>query len=485
MRNSHRTKSPESIIKLGFAVAIILFTFVFFRVIHPLIVFDTDDWYYIYYTRRAIPMSRLWNPARVLPEVLMPVVSEMASYTLYPITGDFIGSLATMHALTVTVFIVFYIENFRRVCEESFGCSLNISICCSIFFYIFHFLAFRNKFSDNSYLLYAQNVTCYFYYVIPTLLNASIVMWMIRDNFCDQFFDKDCMFKKGLFILLSYLAVFSNLYCSIIIAAYALAKLIIDYKKPIKGNIIYIFIVAMWVISCAYELSGGRAESVQGFSSFFPDLRKTVEILLNGCRNLNKMFILVVFFAAAALFPLRRRIKNKRQLSILLLAFLFTIAFEILLCTATGYNRINRSDVILPYFMFIFLMIGIILGIVMREYKHVLLIVPLVFLILFSEINTEGKTFIESNTLNINSKTAEAISNNILNQIIAASQSGEDEMFLYVPQWDSDDNWPHATYAASRFSKALMKHGIIERDIEITLKPDLEMREKYICKSSN
>ena len=99
----------KRIMEVLFFLILIIFTYIFFRVIHPLIVFDTDDWWYIYFSRKAIPMPGTWNPARVLPEILMPLVSEIASYTLYPITNDFIGSLATVHALVVSLFVIIYI----------------------------------------------------------------------------------------------------------------------------------------------------------------------------------------------------------------------------------------------------------------------------------------------------------------------------------------------------------------------------------------
>ena len=40
------------------------FFLVWFTKIHPLTVFDVDDWAYIHYPRRAVPLPTYWTPTK-------------------------------------------------------------------------------------------------------------------------------------------------------------------------------------------------------------------------------------------------------------------------------------------------------------------------------------------------------------------------------------------------------------------------------------
>ena len=69
------------------------FLLVWFTQIHPLVVYDADDWTYLAYVRSATPIWGDWNPAKVFPETVMPFFSTVAVYTLMPLQVYFKGSL--------------------------------------------------------------------------------------------------------------------------------------------------------------------------------------------------------------------------------------------------------------------------------------------------------------------------------------------------------------------------------------------------------
>lgn len=66
---------------------------VFFLLIHPLYIFDTDDWINIGRERPLYPSHYYFNPIKVLPEILYPLISVSSVRILYPLTGDFVGSI--------------------------------------------------------------------------------------------------------------------------------------------------------------------------------------------------------------------------------------------------------------------------------------------------------------------------------------------------------------------------------------------------------
>ena len=85
----------------------------------------------------------------------------------------------------------------------------------------FHFLVFRSEASNNSYLFYCHNVNCYYNYLFPSMLNASLVMYMMHNERFEEFLVSGSTEKRGFFILIVYFAIFSHLPASGILAVYA------------------------------------------------------------------------------------------------------------------------------------------------------------------------------------------------------------------------------------------------------------------------
>ena len=73
----------EHILLIGFSTIIFLSMLLFFLRIHPLIIYDADDWLYASYFRLPIPIWNDWNPSRVFPEIFMPLCSTLAVYLIY------------------------------------------------------------------------------------------------------------------------------------------------------------------------------------------------------------------------------------------------------------------------------------------------------------------------------------------------------------------------------------------------------------------
>ena len=86
---------------------------------------------------------------------------------------------------------------------------------------------------------------------------------------------------------------------------------------------------------------------------------------------------------------------------------------------------------------------------------------------MFFNINTSTRTFRESNTLKMSPEDCYLINDIIINQIKEHVDKGETEMTLYLPKFDSSDNWPYATYGLDRIKNSLYKHEIIKNDITI------------------
>ena len=66
---------------------------IFFTTAHPLVPYDGDDWLNLSILRKTVPMTGAYNPIKVLPETLFPLVGLVAAYVVYPLIGDYILSL--------------------------------------------------------------------------------------------------------------------------------------------------------------------------------------------------------------------------------------------------------------------------------------------------------------------------------------------------------------------------------------------------------
>jgi hypothetical protein len=208
--------------------------FIFYTVAHPLYIYDTDDWTYISYSRQPWPCAEQWNPTKVLPETLMPITAELGIRFIMPFSGDYIGSMAIAFAGMLVLFIIAYVYQFGKTLASLFNLRVGIKEIISVIFLIYHFLPFR---VNNKYLLYGGNVTCVFNYLIPALMNATIVMWFIG-NGMENLHDNSFL-KRGFYVLVLYLAINSNMFHSIILASFAGANLIISFVGGylLEGNI--------------------------------------------------------------------------------------------------------------------------------------------------------------------------------------------------------------------------------------------------------
>lgn len=130
--------TQESVLKkyeLAFvSLLAFLFFLLFFYKIHPLVLLDTDDWTYSYMARRAVPQWGAWNPARVLPEVLMPLVTLISKSSLDVFMQNHFAAISLGYAITLSAFIATMVCFLYRLLEKS-----NSRLVLLLYFLICHF----------------------------------------------------------------------------------------------------------------------------------------------------------------------------------------------------------------------------------------------------------------------------------------------------------------------------------------------------------
>ena len=169
-------------------IGIFLFMLVWLIKVHPLVISDGDDWGHMSFARRALPELRLWNPAKLFPELFMSFCCTFAAYTIVPITGDYVLSMTIISAIVMSGFIALYVYSFGSCLKRLFSISTGICVFVEGLFLVLHFLIFRMGDVNNTYLFYCVDLNCYYNYLMPALLNASLVMILFKNEKITHFF---------------------------------------------------------------------------------------------------------------------------------------------------------------------------------------------------------------------------------------------------------------------------------------------------------
>jgi hypothetical protein len=487
----HITK--ESIFTVIVLCSIFYAVFSFYAFINPIIPYDGDDWQYLGTYRAPFPKWGGWNPTRVLPEVLMPLTGYIAAFCIYPIVHDYILSITLTTSLIISGTITAYMYAIKGGVEKILNLNGFMSTVLSVLFLILHFVFFMSRPQDNMYMFYTFNLTTIFYYLIPDMLNCSLVLIMLKSLDFSATFVSYSNGKKSIFIIAIYFAIFSNLFCSEILGVFCFCMIVIDIFKLIQRKLsiksfiqrqsVYLVIETLWGLSIFMELFGGRAHMLGGVKTF--DFIGAVYSFCSLLRTINGAvlcgILIILFFFVFFLLEKDNLIINNKLLwkNIICLMFcFFPMVFVSLVAAAKSipsYAGIPNS----MYGVFFILLLGITLalGFLVQKFTWVEILMPL--LVLFSVVTLmNSKPVAVSNTSQFLSQTCVQIDQALIKQLTDADARGDNQVALHVPVWKGD-NWPHSNGTVHALPKTLHRHGILTHSIQTTMVKDEHFFETY------
>lgn len=479
--------------KLNIIVAIVMFIalFAFFAYAHPLIIFDSDDWYHFTRVRYPWPEWKSWNPIRVLPGTIMPLAGYVAAYFVNPFTGDYINSVTYVSAfltsisITITVFLlgVCTVKTLDMPAEKAYIFAI---ISC-----LWGFCIFGSDINSSEYLFRAPNLTCYYYYMLPALLNLSLVFYLMTKEDFPNIYKEMSGGGKGIFILICYLALCSNLFHNVILATYSGLQILYEFfrckgsgfRKRIVENVkrcyVYYAILVFWLALLPFEAFGGRANSIRISANIW-------ELLFRSFKNLQNIDLHILFLVYVGLLMigigiicyknrsisfLKAPVAKKVFTDSLLCVVLIAIYFIILGARLNG-NYINWPSVQISFWMFVLAILSLVLGCIIKELKSVQILLPLfIFFMLMNALDGRYR-FKEATTGNVNPITCKSLDYYIIEQFQAADKSGQKEMVLRVPKYKTKNNWPLSVSHGYAIRDTLYLHGLINRnDIKVKVQP--------------
>lgn len=470
-----------------FALAVFAFAFVFFAKVHPLVLYDGDDWATASYQRGALPKWHGWNPGRVFPEIFMPLCTSIGAHVLYPLTGDYVGAMSLVFAFTAAAFITAYVGLLRRFAGRRFALDAPASVLLAALFLALHFLCFRAQEYGNEHLFYAGNVCTFFYYTLPALLNAGLVLLWEAGGCFERFADPRHPARDGLLLLAVYLGVFSNLFGSQILAIYAGVRIATDVcarcvrTKTLRGAAEGLparhawagVVLLLWLAALIFEANGGRAGNLTAGTSLVNGLKQVYWKLPSVRWKFNPLFLnLALLLPVAAVLarwiaPGRTEADSAFAQSAVrhALCLALSAVYLVLLCAATVPSYIQSAQVLLGAVFYGLLLVIDSAAYLIKRFPRLTALLPLALLLIVFETDTRQPTFAESNIDHLPAQTAKAVTEAMIAQMVEMEASGQtDAPRLYVPVGDANDNWPHPTYMLYNFTKTLCKHGILRHE---------------------
>lgn len=472
-----------------------------FYIKHPLYVFNVDDWTYISYKRLPIPDWRFWNPTRIFPEVIFPIISKIGVFAIYPFMGDYIESIALAFAFSVAVFIIVYFAMAAFLIDKMF--SLNITHWTLVFviFVIYHFINDGNGEKLVQYILYGLTLTNTVYYILSSLINAALVLYLMQ-------YDKPLKFELSWKLLLVaiwvYFAINSNMYSSIILISYTLTRIIYELsdflkikkeeRKLLLRNFFHeyymlVVILAIYAISLVMEAKGGRSDSL---SSGGIELFLTCSYFAESIVHLTIWLLPLLLVIGGALIILKINqnqskdaiidIAYKKMSFICGLSSFISVVFLILLSSKVTPSYIKSPKILFSWLFWVLLWALFSLCYLVKRIKQIMYTLPVALLIMCYIILCSNSVYVSSydDTEYISNDNVKKIDNYIIKEAQSADAQGIDYVEVKVPVFNEKGNWPLNTeWGGERIATSLYKHGLTKNYVEIKLVEDAELNEKF------
>ena len=472
--------------KIFFVSFIFISSILFFTTIHPITIISGDDWSNLSLARPAYPMWKGFNPIKVLPEILMPYSGFIASFVIKPLGGtSYLFSLSLITALLLSTLLAIFFYQFYIFFTKTLNSDRKTTTFIGLIFFISLFGAFKSR-TDSYYLLWEINLTCYYNYVIPALMNSAFVLYLSRKDIKEKLLTSNSYFFWSCILLTSYLCIFSNIFHNIILLIFCslTAAINIINRKPIKSCYFYLAIIFAWIIAAFFEINGGRASGIGNHTLF---IKESIVGFINFLKETNKtyrsLFILTMVFGFIFTFISEKKEENYRNFLLFfwmsnICCFMSWILL-IFISSKSSADYVERPAAMWGFYMYAIMASCIAADYFFKRFGKAIILLPILTLILLSKALFPNYSLKESHNMNLTYSRAYEITNNIIEQVKDADKKGLEEMTLRVPKTYSSDNWPFPVYMGTTVSETLKADGIINQRIKIIISPSEELNREF------
>lgn len=477
---------------------------VYFTQISPILPFDGDDWFFNGSMRVPFPLWGVWNPTRVFPEVLSPVCGYIAAFCLYPFTHDYVGAVGFVRAFVVSGFVTVFFYLFYNLLKRSFKLSTRVSFASELLFILSFFLIFKHLNQASYTGFWSNDFDSIFFYLVPGLLNASVIIWMAQYRDFHAKLSKMTISQKGILIIVLYFALFSNTQFNIILATYAFCKMVEVVVKSwphnhslaqlLKSVYVYLIILIVWLLTVVFDMHGARAGSLaqkQPFTALFKNTIRHFKLFISY-QNTKFVFIASLVIVISIVCWCAGIRKNKK-LSVFcislvnnLTCLVLSTIYLLLAYTKAGSEYVSRVDAMWPIVFFFLYNFCICFAWMISESKLIKTLVPLGLTLLALLAFNFNYQPISSTVGGYDAKTVKAVDNYIISQVVKADRNGKSKVVVKVPVDNKNhnpkvgtSNWPHSYDMAGELQNTLYAHHIIRTRMKIIFRPDISVNHKF------
>jgi hypothetical protein len=483
--------NKEDLRKGLYFLFIFISTTVFFTTIHPVTVISGDDWINLSTGRSAIPEWNGFNPIKVLPEISFPFFGNISSSIMMLFGFNFFEAIAYTTAILIAILVVAFLYQLYMLYREKTIFSEYTSFILVSLYFLCLFGMFRTLNNNNSpYMLWEQNITCYYHYIIPALLNGIMSLFLIRKSDSLDTFFKERSVLNAIILLLIYLSIFSNIFASIFLAVvcgaiilFSLLKLKFDFLRTIKKHPLHVLTLIAWLISAIFEMNGGRADRM---AKDHLEIHATVKSLFSLLSLIDLLFLSIIITGVAVglfVYIFKRNedshCTQRYVFWVVVLSGIITSIGLLLICAKASPGYATRPAAMWGLFMFMIITGSLGLGYLLTRFLLLHYVAAIVLLCLVNTTTGQNNSLRESHNGNVSFNVANAIGQNIIDQVKAAENENKRSMILYVPKGDNKDNWPFPITRGKAISETLKSNGIINKNIQIEIVPDKELNKQF------
>lgn len=477
-----------------FAILIFGIMEIFYTSVEPIMVCDPDDWTYISYIRKPWPLWKDWNPAKVFPETFTGMLGYFAAYVISPIIKDYIQSFTWVFATVISFAIMVYILTIAVFLKKVLKMTDKQSVVLAFIAFLMHFLILFSQETDNMFMFTATDLNCFMNYLIPSIfcfiLMIKLLMYFLErpENLLwENFVKKNSYnyFKLGCWMVLLYLAVFSNMVCNIVLIAPFIYMFLINISRQIlcKGIyslcsfqiikkyllFVYVFGLELWCL--IFEYNGGRAASLEfNFDAAVKNIWGDICFVINNLNWLIMSVCLLIIMMAIFLYvyktkkvPLEKKKRENTFIKIMipiLFSFILCLGYVVLICMRLGLNKLRRCENVFIIYIFFGFAVVIALGYLLINFAQGWIMAPFVLYVMIV-VTISGNYKSSIPYYNGDVRLCYAVNQYIIEQYQMVDKKGLSELELLLP----DTGLGEFDFSADRISQTLYNHGVVNLKI--------------------
>lgn len=466
-------------------VLILIMIFIFFITVSPIIPYNADDWRYLSQYRSPLPSLNEWNPARVFPEIVYPLLGYVSSYFVYFTCGDYIESISLTFSFFLSLFIMFLCIAIYKFFNK-YSRSKKTAIFSMFLFITFSFFMFKSKNSENLYLFYSASLTHLIYYSTANILNSIIYIYILNYNFFNSYTFKNKYYLYGIILLIIYFSQFSLTFASIITASCALSVILLRIWHEqshgiLKKSVSYLrnlspfdgilfFTLVCWISAASLDMLGARYAALSphqfnfsaAFSSFY-------ELLYSMRKEMQIITFISIFFTTFLLMyrKLKRNFSNIDNVTfevifIVCISTIISFSLYMLIGAKTHPEYVSSISVMYGVFFFQILLTVFCITYLLTEIPFLKIFAPFLLCFLFIAITNSEKTWAVPST-----PVQRSIVESWIVDAKRADAAGEKNVTITVPKAE----WPHPKeWFGDVLGHTLYTHGITSHRLHIKIK---------------